>query len=96
MDSAQEPSEGEHSPANTPTSDVWPPELWENKFVVLNHPVYGNFFQQPYKANTLGTASQALPMYTPLLWLKCLNQAEDTELTHLTTKLGTIKSQSLP
>lgn len=28
-------------------SHFWPPELGENKYVVLSHPVCGNLFQQP-------------------------------------------------
>lgn len=34
------PSEGP-SPAGTWLLDFWPPELWDNKFVFLNHPVGG-------------------------------------------------------
>ena len=32
--------------------NFWPPELWENKFVVLSHPVHDNLLQEPQETNT--------------------------------------------
>lgn len=37
-----------NSPADTLVSDFWPPELGENKFCCLSHPVCGSLLQQPW------------------------------------------------
>lgn len=43
------------SPANTLISDLWPPELWENKFVVSGPLDFGHLLQQPW-ANAINNS----------------------------------------
>ena len=44
-------SQRELGPADALTSDFYPPELWENTFL-LSHPVWGTLLRQPLGKNT--------------------------------------------
>lgn len=54
-----EPSEGvgtcQHNDFNLeiPILNFWPPELWENKLVVLSQSVYDNLLQQSQETNII-------------------------------------------
>ena len=39
------------NPGDTLILDFWPPDLWENKSVVLSHPVCGHLLWRPQETN---------------------------------------------